>query len=272
MEAFLPSLPAITAALPIIMSLIILEGLLSVDNALVLAAMVKHLPPKQQALALRAGLIGAYVLRGVALLFVGFLIANPWVRLVGGAYLIYLMCSHLGIGEDESDEAKAAKGGFWATVIAVEIADLAFSIDNVIAAVALSPEMWVVVTGVFIGILAMRFVAGAFIKLLDKFPILAKIAYVLVGFIGVVLVAEYFFHFEFHGTEKFITIMGIIAGGIIYDKVTFLQTILNPIFRVLGKIMAVIAKVCDTLVKDPLVWIFSTIFGFFKRSKNGANS
>ena len=271
MEAFLPSLPTIMAAMPIIISLIILEGLLSVDNALVLAAMVKHLPPKQQALALRAGLIGAYVLRGVALLFVGFLIANPWVRLVGGGYLIYLMCSHLGNGE-EDEAARAAKGGFWATVVAVELADLAFSIDNVIAAVALSPEMWVVVTGVFIGILAMRFVAGAFIKLLDKFPILAKIAYVLVGFIGFVLVAEYFFHFEFHGTEKFITILSIIAGGMIYDKVTFLQTLLGPVFGLLGKLMALVAKVVDTLIKDPLVWIFSAIFGLFKSSKNGANS
>jgi YkoY family integral membrane protein len=268
MEAFLPSLPTIVAAMPIIISLIILEGLLSVDNALVLAAMVKHLPPKQQKLALRAGLIGAYVLRGVALLFV---IANPWVRLVGGGYLIYLMCSHLGQGE-EDEEARAAKGGFWATVVAVELADLAFSIDNVIAAVALSPEMWVVVTGVFIGILAMRFVAGAFIKLLDKFPILAKIAYVLVGFIGIVLVAEYFFHFEFHGTEKFLTILGIIAGGMIYDKVPFLQTLLGPVFGLLGKLMALVAKICDTLIKNPIVWIFSAITGLFKRGKNGASS
>ena len=91
MESFLshvPSMAELIAAGPIILSLVILEGLLSVDNALVLAAMVKHLPEKQQSLALKAGLIGAYVLRGVALLFVGFLIANPWIRLVGGGYLI----------------------------------------------------------------------------------------------------------------------------------------------------------------------------------------
>ena len=113
---------SIIAALPIIISLIILEGLLSVDNALVLAAMVKHLPEKQQNLALKAGLIGAYVLRGVSLLFVGFLIANPWVRLVGGAYLIYLMCKHLGIGEEGEENAHTASGGFWSTVIAVEFA------------------------------------------------------------------------------------------------------------------------------------------------------
>lgn len=271
MEAFLPSMPVIIEALPIIFSLIILEGLLSVDNALVLAAMVKHLPTKQQALALKAGLIGAYVLRGVALLFVGFLIANPWVRLLGGGYLIYLMCTHLGVGEGDGDDAHQAKAaGFWATVVAVEFADLAFSIDNVIAAVALSPKMWVVVTGVFIGILAMRFVAGAFIKLLDKFPILAKIAYVLVGFIGVVLVAEYFFHFEFHGVQKFGAIMGIIVFGLIYDKVAFLQRLLGPVFTWLGQVMANVAELCDSLMK-PVTSLFGLVVGMFKKNKNDAS-
>lgn len=261
---------SIIAALPIIISLIILEGLLSVDNALVLAAMVKHLPEKQQNLALKAGLIGAYVLRGVSLLFVGFLIANPWVRLVGGAYLIYLMCKHLGIGEEGEENAHTASGGFWSTVIAVEFADLAFSIDNVIAAVALSPKMWVVVTGVFIGILAMRFVAGAFIKLLDKFPILAKIAYVLVGFIGIVLVAEYFLHFEFHGVEKFASILGIIGFGIAYDKIKFLQTVFGPLFRWLGQVMANISELIDSLLV-PMFAVFGAIGKLFKKKDSAAS-
>ncbi len=274
MESFLshvPSMAELISAGPIILSLIILEGLLSVDNALVLAAMVKHLPEKQQSLALKAGLIGAYVLRGVALLFVGFLIANPWVRLVGGGYLIYLMCSHLGVGEEgEGDAHQSKAAGFWATVAAVELADLAFSIDNVIAAVALSPKMWVVVLGVFIGILAMRFVAGAFIKLLDKFPILAKIAYVLVGFIGVILVTEYFFHFEFHGMQKFGTIMGIIAFGMIYDKVPFLQRLLSPTFKWLGQVMANIAELVDSLIK-PITGLFGLIVGLFKKKEGNGN-
>lgn len=275
METFLshvPSMAELIAAGPIILSLVILEGLLSVDNALVLAAMVKHLPQKQQSLALKAGLIGAYVLRGVALVFVGFLIANPWIRLVGGAYLIYLMCSHLGVGEEGEEDAHQAKAaGFWATVVAVEIADLAFSIDNVIAAVALSPKLWVVVLGVFIGILAMRFVAGAFIKLLDKFPILAKIAYVLVGFIGVILVTEYFFHFELHGMQKFACILGIIAFGMIYDKVTFLQRVLGPVFTWLGQVMGNVAELVDSLLK-PVTALFGLIVGIFKKKEgNGSN-
>lgn len=251
-------------AMPIILSLIIMEGLLSVDNALVLAAMVKHLPDRQQSLALKAGLLGAYIMRGAALFFVGYLIANPWVRLVGGGYLIYLMCQHLSVAEDGEPESQTNAAGFWGTVVAVELADMAFSIDNIVAAVALSPKMWVVVTGVFIGILAMRFVASAFIKLLDKFPILANIAYVLVGFIGVVLVAEYVLDFEFHGMQKFAAIMGIIAFGITYDKNSVLRTTLSPVFRWLGQVMGNIVELTDSLFL-PVRALFGAAAGIFKK-------
>ena len=101
-----PTGAELIAEAPIILTLILIEGLLSVDNALVLATMVRHLPEKQQKFALKAGLLGAYLFRGVALVFVGFLIANPWIKLVGGAYLIYLMCSHLGVAE-EGEEGPA---------------------------------------------------------------------------------------------------------------------------------------------------------------------
>jgi len=256
------------SALPIIVSLIILEGLLSVDNALVLAAMVSHLPEKQRTWALRAGLLGAYVLRGLSLAFVSVLIANPWIKLVGGGYLIYLMCSHLGVAEEGEQDAHNGKAAsFWATVVAVEIADMTFSIDNILAAAALSSKLWVVITGVFIGILAMRFVAGVFVKLIDRFPILAKIAYVLVGAIGVQLVAEHFFHFELHEIGKFAFILGIIGFGLLYDRVKFLQTLVGPIFNWLGQVMGNISELIDSLlvpVKLPfkgIAWLFRKLRG-----------
>jgi len=256
------------SALPIIVSLIILEGLLSVDNALVLAAMVSHLPDKQRTWALRAGLLGAYVLRGASLAFVSILIANPWIKLVGGGYLIYLMCSHLGVNEEGEQDAHNGKAmGFWATVFAVELADMAFSIDNIIAAVALSPKIWVVITGVFIGILAMRFVAGVFVKLIDRFPILAKIAYVLVGAIGIQLVAEHFFHFELHEIGKFSIILGIIGFGLLYDRVKVLQKVLGPLFNWLGQVMGNVSELIDSLlvpVKLPIkgiAWVVRKLRG-----------
>lgn len=267
-----PTLTELVHELPIILTLILIEGLLSVDNALVLASMVRHLPEKQQKFALKAGLLGAYLFRGLALLFVAVIIANPWIKLVGGAYLIYLMCSHLGgSGEEEegdSPAAAAAKGGLLATIVSVELMDLAFSVDNVIAAVALSPKMWVVVLGVFIGIAALRFVAGFFIGIINKFPVLEKVAYVLVGFIGIILFAEYFFDFHLSKMEKFGTIIGICAFGMVYDKSSALQAVFSPVFGALGFVMgklAYVAELAMTPVTYPVKKVGGLVVGCFKK-------
>lgn len=178
-------------AVPIIISLILIEGLLSVDNALAIAAMANHLPEKQKYLALRLGILGAYVFRGVALALASFIIENPWLKIIGAAYLIYLMCRHF-TGRDHGDGPGSVSPdrGFWGTIVAIEIMDLSLSVDNVVAAVALSPKLWVVCTGVFIGILALRFVAGACIKLLEKYPVFEHTAFLLIGYVGFILVAE----------------------------------------------------------------------------------
>lgn len=267
-----PTGAELLAEAPIILTLVLIEGLLSVDNALVLASMVRHLPEKQQKLALKAGLLGAYLFRGLALVFVSVIISNPWIKLVGGAYLIYLMCSHLGVAEEGEEEQAAhaiAKTGLISTIISVELMDLAFSVDNVIAAVALSPKMWVVVLGVFIGIAALRFVAGAFISVVNKFPVLEKVAYVLVGFIGVILFAEYFFDFHLTKVGKFASIMGICAFGMAYDKSTLMQTVFGPLFTWIGQVFGNIAELADSLFKPVTVtakYISGKVVSCFKRS------
>ncbi len=258
-------------ALPVIISLVILEGLLSVDNAMVIAAMVSHLPDKQQKWALRAGLIGAYVFRGLTLAFVTFLIANPWIKFIGAAYLVYLMFSHLGQHEEKQAGGKkgeeASDQSFWATVISVELADLAFSIDNVIAAVALSPKLWVVVVGVFIGILAMRFVAGFFVGLMKKYPILESIAYVLVGAVGIQLFAEELFHFHVSELGKLLAIGAIIASGLLYSKIRILEIMFGPLLRFLSYTMGIAARSVQMFFA-PLTWLFSLILRLFKRNKS----
>jgi len=242
--------------LPVILSLVVLESLLSVDNALVLAAMVSHLSQEplfmkrlqerfpmlpvphwaitsDQNVALRFGMIGAYVMRGASLFCVAWLYAHPALKLAGAFYLLYLMSSNLGKSGDDEDAPKSADGyGLLGTIIAVELADMSFSIDNIFAAAAFSPKFWVVCTGVFIGIAAMRFIAGWLVKLIEKLPILAKIAYVLVGSIGFQLIAEQVFGVDLTELQKFATIFAIIAVGIVYDKVPFVKTVLNPVFHV----------------------------------------
>ena len=226
----MPSSPELVAALPIILSLILIEGLLSIDNSLAIAAMASHLPGRQKLLALRLGLIGAYFFRGVALAFAQFIIENPWLKLIGAAYLIHLMAAHFAKDEhpvikaDVPEIAAQRLGrGFWSTVFAIELMDFSLSVDNVVAAVAMSPKLWIVCTGVFIGILTMRFVAGYCIQLIEKFPILGDTAFLLIGFVGGILVVELTAHVHISAAEKFFGICGILALSLLYSKSAGLQ-------------------------------------------------
>ena len=230
----LPSSGELTEAIPVIFSLVVIEGLLSVDNALAIAAMASHLPGKQKYLALRLGIIGAYVFRGLALFFAAWIIANPWLKIAGSAYLIYLMCQHFaGAGDEDGDGINdtAKTRGLLATVIAIEIMDLSLSVDNIVAAAAFSPKLWIVCTGVFIGILALRFVAGFCIKLIEKFPILEHTAFLLIGYVGCILVVELVMHKEVTAFQKFIGIFLIVLASIFYSKSAGMQKILAPALK-----------------------------------------
>lgn len=218
-----------------ILTLIVLEGLLSADNALVLAVMVRHLPRSQQKKALRYGIIGAFFFRFIAVLLAAKILDYWQLEVVGGVYLLQLAVRHLWSGEEEphygeqpgplaepsgageQSVAEAAppkkrrkRGGFWSTVIGVELADIAFSIDSILAAVALADGMpahlhdvefgpfslktWVIYIGGVLGIITMRYVAGYFLILLNRFKGLAVGAYLLVGWIGLKLIGSGFHH------------------------------------------------------------------------------
>lgn len=180
--------------------LVFLEGLLSADNALVLAMMVRHLPKKEQKRALRYGIWGAFGFRFVAVALAKVLLDFWFLKLLGGAYLLYLAASHFVFGGEEHEEAATRRfgSGFWGTVISVEIADIAFSIDSILAAVAMAEglpprvhgdaKFAIVLTGGVLGIITMRYVAGYFILLLERFKGLEAGAYALVAWIGLKLV------------------------------------------------------------------------------------
>ncbi len=204
--------PDIKAGLLIILNLIVIESLLSVDNAAVLATMVIDLPPKQRSRALKYGIVGAYVLRGVCLFLAAWLVKIWWLKPLGGLYLMYLAFGYfkgkLQTKEEREEEAVDKEknwlykstvgliGTFWATVALVELMDLAFSIDNVFAAVAFTDHVFLIYVGVFIGILAMRFVAQAFVKLMEKFTFLETVAFIVIGVLGIKLTSSLYIHFQ----------------------------------------------------------------------------
>jgi len=182
-------------------NLVLSEVLLSFDNALVLAIMVSHLPRDQyfrlgpirmsiQRWALTTGILSAYLFRILAIGIGTYLIQFWFLELLGGGYLLWLGMEHfLGLRK-KSQEARPNGRGFWATVIKVELMDIAFSIDSILAALGISQKVWVILMGGVIGILCMRFVAGLFLRLLHRFPLFKHTGYALVSFIGFRLVSE----------------------------------------------------------------------------------
>ncbi|MES2799264.1 MAG: DUF475 domain-containing protein [Bacteroidota bacterium] len=202
------------ATILLILNIILLEVILSFDNAAVLATMVKGLPEKQQSQALRYGILGAYIFRGVALVLVEHILEIWWLKPLGGLYLLWMCISHFARSrkEDAEKEVEDTKksflyrytvgylGIFWSTVLAVEFMDIVFSIDNIFAVVAYSKNIFLICIGVFIGILAMRYVAKYFVVLMEKYPFLEKSAFVVIGILGVKLCFSLLVHFDH---EKF---------------------------------------------------------------------
>jgi len=194
------------AALAIVGNLVIIESLLSVDNAAVLATMVGDLPRDERKKALRYGIFGAYIFRGICLLFASYLINFWFLKPLGGLYLLYLVWGHFRSHSSEGEEhvekstswlykrTLGVFGKLWATVALIELMDLAFSIDNVFAVVAFTDNLILIVAGVFIGILAMRLVAQAFVLLMGKYPFLETAAFVVIGVLGLKLVLSLIEH------------------------------------------------------------------------------
>jgi tellurite resistance protein TerC len=254
----------------IVIQLIFLEGILSLDNAAVLGAMVAPLPDDrpipwparlaglgqrlarmlgpQRTAALRVGLLGAYVGRTLMLVLAAWVMRSPWLMLVGALYLVLLSIRHLG-GTDEGGSSGSvdAQRSFWRVVIAVELADLAFSLDNVVAATALSSDLPLVILGVALGILMMRFAAGIFAGLVRREPVLEKATYVLVLILGIELLLEGTLHVDIGDLAKFAISAGTLGLAIAYAHLDILH-IFAPLLRAVQKGLGGLNELIDWLM------------------------
>lgn len=210
--------------------LVLLEGVLSIDNALVLGLLARRLPKNLQPRALTYGLVGAFVFRLIAIVTAAYLLRWRIVKLLGGGYLVYVAVRHLFFEEQQDghqgvtighDGVPALPAGpengtsagsvsrykFWSTVAAIEVTDIAFAVDSILAAIALvgsapagqtHPKLWVVITGGMLGVILMRFAAVVFIRLLERFPRFETAAYLLVLVIGAKLLVDWGFNSTEH--------------------------------------------------------------------------
>jgi len=235
-------------ALLLILSVILIEVILSVDNAAVLATMVKDLPEKDQNKALTYGIIGAYVFRGLALVFVSVIISIWWLKPLGGLYLMWMCYSYFKNknkeeNKEDNEQVKEKSkwqlvlnkyiGTFWTTVILVEFMDIVFSIDNIFAVVAMSSNMVLIVFGVFVGILAMRFVAKRFVKLMETYPIMETSAFIVIGILGIKLFLSLIIHFvptlTWLESEGFDMIMSLVTLLVFFIPILWIKFLKSSI-------------------------------------------
>jgi YkoY family integral membrane protein len=211
--------------------LVVLEAMLSADNALVMAVIVLGLPRHQQKKALRQGLAGAFTSRIAATLLAVNLIRLLWVKLVGGLYLLYLAYSHFWghsrAGGQHAQKAKPMFGlsTYWSTVVRVEAVNLMFSIDSILVAVAMSRNIWIVMTGGILGIVAMRLIAAQLLRLVERYPPLVDGAFIIIAWIGIALSLEYLYaigyvHFEVSKTVSLSLVVGIFVIAYLYARAT----------------------------------------------------
>jgi YkoY family integral membrane protein len=259
------------AGLSVIAGLVILEGLLSVDNVLGIAALARELPEAQQKKAIRIGLFLAYLVRVLALFVAGWLATNTWVRWLGAGYLIWLMSSHLTKGhahdvgevlsdEDPSNDARpvqrTAPRTMRIVLLQIGLMDLSLSIDNVIAAVGLAPKnpsgdpvMWPIYAGVLIAILALQQIAPHAVNLLKKYPVLEPTAFILIGYVGAILIGEEAYHLitgapiHLPPYFKFVGILVIIWIALFYDADGVVRRFVRPIVKVSFPLMKLVTRV-----------------------------
>jgi YkoY family integral membrane protein len=184
--------------------LVLLEGLLSADNALVLAILVLGLPRHQQQKALRYGILGAFFFRILATLLAIHLLALTWVKLLGALYLMYLAYQHFFGGHGGTEERRTIKpavpwlglSAFWATVVKVELTDIVFAVDSILVAVAMSNKTWVIISGGILGIITMRMVIGQLLTIVRRYPALVDGAFIIIAWVGLKLFIEYLHSIE----------------------------------------------------------------------------
>lgn len=185
--------------IPRLITLIFLEGVLSLDNALAIALIVRGLPNEKRQKALFIGVVSSVLLRAIGVLSAAYLIQLFWVQLIGGLYLIYLSVSHLWPRRGSHMKAPKQRS-FWKTVVMIEFTDFIFAVDSILAGLAmigvvfhppnLPPKIWIVYVGGISGLILMRFAAKIFTDFIERFPRLEIGAHLIVGWIGLKLLIE----------------------------------------------------------------------------------
>ncbi len=204
---------------PLLPVLISLELTLSADNAIALASITSRLPSKQlQTVALNFGIGLSLILRIILILTAQYVLKFWPIKFLAGIYLLSLFYNKLFDNINNKDNKKnmneTAQISLFKIILLLALTDLAFSIDSIAAAVAISDQFLLVVTGAIIGVIALRFTSGLFIRWLEEFSRLEAAGYITVGLVGIKLLLSLVFqNLIIPEWIVFIVMLGIFLWG-----------------------------------------------------------
>jgi YkoY family integral membrane protein len=176
----------------VLLILIALEAVLSADNAIALAAIAQGLEDsRKQGQALNLGLAVAYILRMTLILTATWVVKYWQFQVLGAGYLLWLVWQYFTSDEGDAAEHHGPKfTSLWQVIPVIAVTDMAFSLDSVTAAIAVSQETWLVLIGGTVGVITLRFMAQLFITWLNEYERLEDAAYVTVGIVGIRLLVR----------------------------------------------------------------------------------
>ena len=195
-NSFIPTLDQVDSwseILTLLPILIILELLLSADNAIALASLTKSLDtPLLRSKALNIGITISLLFRIFLILLSNILLKFIIIRIFAGLYLIYLFISNVFFrGESDIEDSENIETNnnfkFLKIVALLSFTDFAFSIDSITTAVAISDQYILIILGAIIGVLALRFTSGIFLRLLEIFLRLETAGYIAILIVGIKL-------------------------------------------------------------------------------------
>ncbi len=243
---------------PIIISLFIIEVLLSVDNALVNATLAESLPEEKRKKAIRIGILLGALFRIIALFLVSIIIQNVWLKVLGGLYLVYLAVAHLGKVVTEEGKAITPKPTYKGVIFQIALADIVFSIDNVISAVSFSENIYIVMLGVGIGVVSMLFITPILSRLIHKYKGMPQAAYAIVGFVGLALLIETLSKIHISEMIKFAVVLSIALFTVWYEHSASLRKISNPFLKSAQYLIAIPVDITYA-IKNVVLRVFSKI-------------
>lgn len=185
----------------IILILFILEIFLSADNILGISIILDRIDPKKRRLSLLLGIWSSLLLRAIIISFAAYLFVMNSLQIIGGAYLVYLMIAHIS-HKNKKSKGSAKPISMLRGIISIELTDILFALDSILLVLGLlsfvySPKeiegkIWVAYVGGVLGVITLRFFATTLLLFLNKHPVIEKIAYYLIGWIGIQLIISGF--------------------------------------------------------------------------------